>query len=68
MCYLQYKWPYCIGYTNSIQRREVDVQYNTDANIVIKSTCDTNGYKRTYSSKILEIGMSLGEKLDEMFM
>ena len=30
------------------------VRYNTDANIV-KYTCDTNGRKRPYSSKILEI-------------
>ena len=30
---------------------------------VVNSTCDTNGCKRSHSSKILEIGMILGEKM-----
>ena len=51
---------------SDVQTRAQDdrlyVRYNTDANIVY-STCDTNGCKRSHSSKILEIGMILGEKM-----
>ena len=51
---------------SDVQTRAEDdrlyVRYNTDANIVY-STCDTNGCKRSHSSKILEIGMILGEKM-----
>ena len=31
---------------------------------IFENTCDTNGCKPSYTSKILEIGMILGEKIE----
>ena len=45
--------PSCIGYTNSSRRQAVacPIQHDYDCEYC---TCDTNGCKRSYSSKILE--------------
>ena len=55
----------CSGYTNSTRTREVvcPIQHGREYYKVLVS-CDTNGCKRSYSSKILEIGMILGEKIE----
>ena len=63
--------PYLQYVVSDIQTRAegetLYVRYNTSAANIV-GTCDTNGWKRSYSSKILEIGMILGEKINEKFI
>ena len=57
---------YYLQNQNSDKQSKIDPRGIANDNFnenVVNSTCDTNGCKRSHSSKILEIGMILGEKM-----
>ena len=55
-CHIGFPFKYYLQY-----ERSCCIGYKNSSRV----TCDTNGCKRSYSLKILEIGMILGEKIEQ---